>query len=72
MAYETSSISGVGTGLMDRLNALIADYRAKAARRKIYRDTLRELNSLGDRELNDLGLNKSEIRRVAYQAAYEA
>lgn len=72
MAYETNSISGVGTGLMDRLNSLVADYRAKAARRKVYRDTLRELSALSHRELCDLGLNQSEIKRVAYQAAYES
>lgn len=72
MAYETNSISGVGTGLMDRLNSLVADYRAKAARRKVYRDTLRELSALSHRELCDLGLNHSEIKRVAYQAAYES
>ncbi|MCI5109319.1 MAG: DUF1127 domain-containing protein [Marivita sp.] len=57
---------------MDRVNTLIADYRAKAARRKIYRDTLRELSALSHRELCDLGLNHSEIKRVAYQAAYES
>ncbi|WP_439523780.1 DUF1127 domain-containing protein [Marivita sp.] len=56
---------------MDRVNALVAEYRAKAARRKIYRNTLRELSALSDRELQDLGLNQSELRRVAYQAAYE-
>jgi uncharacterized protein YjiS (DUF1127 family) len=72
MAYETNSLGAVGTGIMDRVNALIADYRAKAARRKIYRDTLRELSALSHRELCDLGLNHSEIKRVAYQAAYES
>lgn len=71
MAYETNSIGG-STGIITRFNALIADYRAKAARRKIYRETLRELSALSARDLNDLGLNRSEIRRVAYQAAYEA
>ncbi|MEN8660582.1 DUF1127 domain-containing protein [Marivita sp.] len=72
MAYETNSIGAVGNTIMDRVNSLIADYRAQAARRKIYRDTLRELNALTHRELCDLGLNHSEIKRVAYQAAYES
>jgi uncharacterized protein YjiS (DUF1127 family) len=71
MAYETNSIGAVGNTIMDRVNALVAEYRAKAARRKIYRNTLRELSALSDRELQDLGLNQSELRRVAYQAAYE-
>ena len=72
MAYETNSIGAVGIGIMDRVNTLITEARAKAARRKIYRDTLRELSALSHRELCDLGLNHSEIKRVAYQAAYES
>ncbi|WP_439124214.1 DUF1127 domain-containing protein [Marivita sp.] len=72
MAYETNSLGAVGNGIIDRMNTLVADYRAAAARRKVYRDTLRELSALSDRELCDLGLNHSEIKRVAYQAAYEA
>ena len=72
MAYETNSLGAVSNGIMDRVNTLIADYRAKVARRKIYRDTLRELSALSHRELCDLGLNHSEIKRVAYQAAYES
>ena len=72
MAYETNSISGFGSGITDRFHAMMADYRAKAARRKVYRDTLRELSALSHRELADLGLNQSELRRVAYQAAYES
>lgn len=72
MAYETNSLGAVGNGIMDRVNTLIAEYRAKAARRKVYRNTLRELSALSHRELCDLGLNHSEIKRVAYQAAYES
>ena len=40
------------------------------ARRKVYRDTLRELKSLSTRELDDLGLHRSMITRVAQEAAY--
>lgn len=72
MAYETNSISTFGTSILDRVAAVIADYRVKAAHRKVYRDTVRELGALSNRELCDLGLHRSEIRRVAYQAAYES
>jgi uncharacterized protein YjiS (DUF1127 family) len=34
-----------------------------------YRETLRELSHLSDRELNDLGLSRFEIAAVAQQAA---
>ncbi|PCD77556.1 DUF1127 domain-containing protein [Pseudothioclava arenosa] len=40
------------------------------ARRKVYRQTLRELKSLSNRELEDMGLHRSMITRVAQEAAY--
>lgn len=40
------------------------------SRYKSYRETLSELNVLGDRELNDLGLRRSEFRTIARKAAY--
>lgn len=39
---------------------------------RVYRHTLSELSALSDRELADLGLHRSMLKRVAYQAAYEA
>lgn len=43
----------------------------KLARFRLYRQTVNELSALSGRDLADLGLNRSEIKRVAYQAAYE-
>lgn len=40
------------------------------SRYRKYRETLSELNVLGDRELEDLGLRRSEFRKIAHQAAY--
>jgi uncharacterized protein YjiS (DUF1127 family) len=40
------------------------------ARRSIYNQTHRELSSLTQRELSDLGLNSAMISEVAYEAAY--
>lgn len=71
MAYESNFSSAAGFGLADRFNAIVADYRAKAAQRKIYRDTLNELRNLSNRDLDDLGLNRTMLKRIAYQAAYE-
>lgn len=39
---------------------------------RTFRHTLNELTTLSDRELSDLGLHRSMLKRVAYQAAYEA
>ncbi|MCE5974621.1 DUF1127 domain-containing protein [Sinirhodobacter sp. WL0062] len=40
------------------------------ARRKVYRQTLRELKGLSSRELDDLGIHRSMITRIAMEAAY--
>lgn len=39
-------------------------------RYRMYQTTLSELNGLGDRELDDLGLNRAEFRTIARKAAY--
>lgn len=49
---------------------MLAGLREALARRKVYRDTLRELKSLSSRELADLGIHRSMITRVATEAAY--
>ena len=36
------------------------------ARSKIYRATYIELNRLTDKELNDIGINRGDIMRIAY------
>lgn len=39
-------------------------------RRRMYKQTYRELNSMTDYELRDLGLNRSMIAQVAQEATY--
>ena len=47
------------------------DTIAQSFRRyRTYQTTLSELNALGDRELQDLGLNRAEFRKIARKAAY--
>lgn len=71
MAYQSNLTQAASNGFADKIAAFLADYRAKAARRKLYRETLHELRALSARDLADLGLHKSMINRIAYQAAYE-
>ncbi|CUH76252.1 DUF1127 domain-containing protein [Tropicibacter naphthalenivorans] len=71
MAYATDISINAQGGLAARVAAAIATLRGNMARRKVFKETLRELNALSNRELADLGMGRSEIRRVAYQAAYE-
>ena len=57
--------------LAGRSSAWIETVKARVARYRVYRDTLNELSGLSNRDLADLGLHRSELRRVAYQAAYD-
>ena len=60
-------------GLVERATAALSDWLAGVnetlARRRIARHTYTELAQLGDRELADLGLTRSDLRRVARDAA---
>jgi uncharacterized protein YjiS (DUF1127 family) len=38
---------------------------------KRYNQSLSELNRLGDRELADIGISRSDIPRVAWSASHE-
>ena len=40
------------------------------AKSKVYRATYYELSMLTDRDLSDLGIPRSDIRRLALEAAY--
>lgn len=69
MAFLTDTFSVQGT-MGDKIATLWAHLVEARAKRKIYTRTVRELSSLSTRELNDLGINYSMIRTLAYQAAY--
>ena len=48
-------------GLLDLIKTLTASLK----RRKIYNATVKELSRLTDAELNDIGLNRGDIRSIA-------
>ena len=69
MAYVSSN-RAASASLAQRF----ADFRDNALQNyrdwRVFRNTLNELNSLSAREMSDLGLNPTMIRRIALEAAY--
>jgi hypothetical protein len=54
----------------DRVSAFRINLSDTMAKRKVFSTTLRELQSLSDRDLADLGLSRSALRGIAFEAAY--
>ena len=69
MTYNTDT-GFAGFSLGQRFDAFRADMADRAAKRKIYRSTLSELEVLSTRDLADLGIARSSIKSIAYEAAY--
>lgn len=69
MAYVNTTRAS-DFNLIERFNAFRADLSEKAAQRKVFRQTFNELSDLTNRELNDLGISRSAIKRIAIEAAY--
>ncbi len=65
MAHVVSSTHIPGA---ERLNATYSRLVAAWQRHRLYSRTLREMRALDDRELADLGLHRSELRRIARAA----
>lgn len=49
---------------------MILALRNWIARRAVYRQTYRELSSMSDRDLYDLGITRGDIEGLAYEATY--
>ncbi len=58
-----------GASLLSRLHAATDALVGRINRYRLYRRTLDELSGLTNRELADIGLHRSELRRVAAEAA---
>lgn len=69
MASVTDT-SAFGATLGHRIKGLRASLADHLAKRGMYRATMNELSALDDRDLNDLGINRSMIKSIATEAAY--
>ncbi|QFT63835.1 protein of unknown function [Roseivivax halotolerans] len=68
MAYTNTQTQSRFSGLLATISE---DLRARMERRRVFNQTVSELSQLSNRELADLGLNRSMIRTIAWQAAQE-
>ena len=70
MADVNSSVRPVGWALRDLVQHQMHKLQKLTQRRRVYLQTVTELNALTDRELADLGLHRLMIPAVAKDAAY--
>lgn len=56
-------------GLLAFVFSAFASLRDEIQRRRVYRNTVTELSRLSYRELDDLGISRGDIARVAREAA---
>lgn len=71
MAKQVAVTAPVGFG-NSFFGGIAASFKTRMARQKVFRQTYNELSSLNDRELSDLGMSRSNIRSIAWEAAQEA
>jgi uncharacterized protein YjiS (DUF1127 family) len=57
--------------LNERLSGFRSNLAERFAQYRTYRTTLNELAMLTDRELADMGMHRSNIREIAFEAAYK-
>ncbi|SFR35847.1 protein of unknown function [Yoonia tamlensis] len=69
MAYQAQT-QFAGVSFAARFAAFRAEVANKIAANKVYSTTYNELQSLTNRDLADLGLGRSDIKRIALEAAY--
>ncbi|MFY9210767.1 MAG: DUF1127 domain-containing protein [Aestuariivita sp.] len=65
-----TQISTIAYGGDSRLASVLSETRAVVARWRLFHQTLSELAALSNRELPDLGLHRSELKRTALEAVY--
>lgn len=73
MAYVTSTKHTAlrAMPLISRLDEIATKINAELETRRIFRQTLRELQDLSTRDLADLGMNPSNLRQIAWQTAQD-
>ncbi len=71
MAYAVQN-KGTALSITARLGEIFSQAGQAYRSWSMYRRTYNELSGLAQRELDDLGINRSEIRRISLETAYGA
>lgn len=69
LTRNSSRFSHLQDQVRQSIGKLVADLKTAKARRDIYRRSVSELSGLSDRELADIGMHRSQIRRVALETS---
>ncbi|MCL1629120.1 DUF1127 domain-containing protein [Roseibaca sp. V10] len=72
MAYANHTTDLRFGGFLARLQSFRAMLAETLQQRAVYNQTLSELQALSNRELADLGIHRSEIPRLAAEAAFKS
>lgn len=67
--YTTTSPSSLTERLLARTSYVLDRAAKRLAHHRVYSETLAELRGLSDHDLNDLGLNRTMLKRLALEAA---
>ncbi|MEM6729193.1 MAG: DUF1127 domain-containing protein [Pseudomonadota bacterium] len=71
MAYATAPITA-RFDLVTRMRAAAAGAAEAWTQWRLYRTTFVELSDLSDRELDDLGIARADLKRIARETTYGA
>ncbi len=71
MTYVTSA-NTIEIDFADRISSTFKGLFADYAKSRLARRTIRELSVLSTRELDDLGIARTNIKAIAYEAAFNA
>lgn len=69
MAY-VNSVRRVESGIASKITSIFHSLAERYAQARVYRTTVSEMSDLTDRDLADLGISRSMIHSIAYDAAY--
>ncbi len=70
MAHAIASTRSLSHSALDALHNAVVTVKSAVTNRLEYNRIVRELDALGTRELDDMGIARYEIREIAEKAVY--